>query len=257
MRLILIALALASVLLLLSTPPVVAPRGGSAPETFVRDYGYTIGECGRGVMTTFVRITRVADETFIMPPTHAGKGGHVESGDWYVYHFTQTTNPGTAMCAGSNWETAHTYLQNDVADRAGTRHLSDWGPHGNDPIKGAEVSWAIVGYWFLYGDTYTYHVPWVWVHDLSDRALNGARGRFYIQHDFDEANDPADGPSTTLFSTYPLAVINTDECGWSLTDATYSVLWMHHEWWGWGSYLDYNQSPYYVDAVDPCTRSFP
>ncbi len=242
-------MAIASVLLL---PLVAAPRAGTGTVTPMRSYEFVIGECPRGVMVTSIFIARIRDEAFALVPTFATRDGSMERGDWYIYNFTQTTDPGWVRC-GSNWETAHTYLVNDIAGRAGSRHLSVWGPHGRDPINGAEVEWSIRSR-FLYVHESYYFASWMRVIDLSDKSMNEGRGRFHIEHDLEETNDPIEAPSTQRYSSYPSAAINTNDCDWSLVDARYSVLWRHHEWWGWGDYFDWNQSPYYVDALDPCIR---
>lgn len=171
--------------------------------------------------------------------------------DWYFYSNIPTGQEGIRLQTvpgrvsyNSEWETAHTYAKHTVWYAGTFRWLVDYDPTWTDGFESgtATTSVTISSGGVSYSQSYAYTIPYIKVLDKSDFAEH----RAYWQHNFNEQNDPYDGPSACTYLARPAFVVRTTQNSWTLVDGWYKVEWGDLIWW-W-IYVGFESDTLYLDA---------
>jgi len=149
--------------------------------------------------------------------------------DWYFYYIRFQTIP-------RHWETAHEYLYHSVWNPGSVRWLWDYSPTYSSAYNGGTttvtISLSIPIISWSYSESYV--ISWLKILDKSNFETHQANW----EADFNEQEDPPDGPSTQMVLLEYGFTVETLSGYCSFVDGKYGIMWGQSilGWWRWETF---------------------
>lgn len=182
------------------------------------------------------------------------KSDGVSTYDWYFYEIRTQTVPGK-VAYGSNWRTADTWAWHYIVPAprqyppdyvVRKRWLVDYGPTTTVGMTTVTVTLEAAagpeGPEVVYSYSWSYTIPDVKVHDLSDYSEHEANW----WHDIDESKNV--GKDT--YQSKPGFAVKTKQNYQIFVDAKYEVQFAKPTWWGGWGFEKFSGTCLYIDAYE-------